>query len=475
MYISKMILTNFKSFSGVHELNFNKGINYFVGDNNAGKTTIFKAIEFIQSGKQKDAWITLGEESNDVSVELVFAGDDILELVNQQPLLKYKNYVFEKDDTYNLKILRDSKAHTWTNDKKQEKTTAQNNVLVWHPEKEEWQNPTGIDSTITALFDAQFVYSDIKNEDYQDFSKTKVVGKIMSTLTNDFEKMDVYTELRDAHTKAFGEDGLKKPLEKVQNNIEEILTEQYGDTNVKFEFTLPSLDNLLKGGQVLLKENNIETDAGEKGTGMQRALALALIQVYADMEKSTDIDKPLLFFIDEPETFLHPKAQEKLIKSFQTISDESQVFITTHSPYLLKLMNKTESVFVFSRKGDRISNETMLCLFPFSPTWGEINYFAFDVVSVELHNELFGHLQKVSGQGRENEFDTWLVQNGLEKNITYSREGSGGIITQQKTLPMFVRNIIHHPENTNNEYSKDQLRESIDMMINIVTSMNSNV
>ena len=53
MYISKITLNNFRCFKGNHVLEFNEGINFFVGDNNSGKTTIFKAIEFIQSGKNK--------------------------------------------------------------------------------------------------------------------------------------------------------------------------------------------------------------------------------------------------------------------------------------------------------------------------------------------------------------------------------------------------------------------------------------
>lgn len=28
-----------------------------------------------------------------------------------------------------------------------------------------------------------------------------------------------------------------------------------------------------------------------------------------------------------------------------------------------------------------------------SPTWGEINYYAFGVISVEFHNELYGFVQ----------------------------------------------------------------------------------
>ncbi|WP_442966168.1 AAA family ATPase [Psychrobacter sp. KH172YL61] len=40
--------------------------------------------------------------------------------------------------------------------------------------------------------------------------------------------------------------------------------------------------------------------------------------------------------MDEPEISLHPRAQKTLIESIITISRHQQVFITTHSPFLLK-------------------------------------------------------------------------------------------------------------------------------------------
>lgn len=75
---------------------------------------------------------------------------------------------------------------------------------------------------------------------------------------------------------------------------------------------------------------------------MQRALALSLIQLYAKITNKSEgtIEKPIIFLIDEPETFLHPKAQNKLMEAFNELSRKSQIFITTHSPYLLKLFDK---------------------------------------------------------------------------------------------------------------------------------------
>ena len=46
-----MKIQNFKSFKGALPwFEFTTGINYIVGNNNAGKTTIFKALEFFVKG-----------------------------------------------------------------------------------------------------------------------------------------------------------------------------------------------------------------------------------------------------------------------------------------------------------------------------------------------------------------------------------------------------------------------------------------
>lgn len=483
MYISKIKLENFRSFSGEHDIIFNSGINFFVGNNNSGKTTIFKAIEFLQNGKNKEEWITKGKESRDVSVEVTFSGDDIPDIVSDGAIKKYQDFVFDENGTKNLRILRTSadikKAQTWNN------------------EKNQFENPTGVGNMITALFDAQFVYSDLKNEDYQDFGKTKIVGKLVNAITADFQKSDPYQKLRQAHNDAFGEGSeLIGILAEVSEKIQKVITEQYGEAKVDFNFGLPEMENFFKNGSINLTDNGITTDVSEKGTGMQRALAMSLIQVYSEVSNAENA-KQLFFFVDEPETFLHPIAQDKLIESFERISKNSQVFITTHSPYLLKKFNKSNhTIKVFSSTGKKVLDGEKMALFPFSPTWGEVNYFSFGVASVEFHNELFGYIQEQFNQTQlkvlqgeeldekkirkiinkltnENAFDEYLIDQGLLQNIQYIRAGNDGKLSEQKkTLPLFVRNIIHHPENTKNSFSNDQLVESIQLMIPIISKMN---
>ncbi len=490
MYISKIKLTNFKGFKGEHVIDLSEGINFFVGNNNCGKTTIFKAIEFIQSGKNKLEFITQGAESDDVSVEIEFRGADLSAIINNdenRSLNKYSAYVIDNPDkTYSLRILRSSQECEVKQGSKDVFLDI-SKVRVYNPNSTEteeirrFENPTGIDKTITALFDAQFVYSDLKNEDYQDFGKTKIIGKIINDITKDFQEGDTWKEFKDAHKRTFGDDGLGRILEGVATQISSVLKEQYGDGEVQFNFGLPEIDNFFKTGSMLLSDNGVSTSVSEKGTGMQRALALSVIQVYAGILKDDGdtLLKPILFFIDEPETFLHPKAQDKLIDSFNRIARKNQVFITTHSPYLLrKFDSNTQQINVFAKNSDgvnTISDKQKLNLFGTSaPTIGEINYSAFGVISEEFHNELYGFIQARAIDEnedcyREKAFEQWLINQGISQDRAYKRLlGDGSVREEPKTLPTLIRNIIHHPENQNNSYTTEELEESIELLLGIV-------
>ena len=121
MYISKIKLVNFKSFKGEHVIEFSEGINFFVGNNNCGKTTIFKAIEFIQSGKNKSDFVTQGFDTENVSVEIEFRGTDLNSIINDDNLNlnKYSEYVINNEDgTHSLRVLRTSQECEVTQGKK---------------------------------------------------------------------------------------------------------------------------------------------------------------------------------------------------------------------------------------------------------------------------------------------------------------------------------------------------------------------
>lgn len=240
---------------------------------------------------------------------------------------------------------------------------------------------------------------------------------------------------------------------------------------------------LLEAGSLELEEYGITTKVSDKGAGMQRALTLSLIR-YISIVSNVYAKKQLFFFIDESETFLHPIAQGKLLDTFEEVSERSQVFITTHSPYLLRNFKKDKHKLMIFEKDEngnnklQNDNQTLSLFGDSSPTWGEINYFAFDVLSVEFHNELYGFLQakaidKDQNNYHEDKFDQWLVNKGFDANKAYNKQMKGGTTKSNKrTLPTYIRNLIHHPENDlNKKYTYEELKDSTEKMIELLKQL----
>ena len=490
MYISRMAVQNFKCFEGEIEFSFSKGLNYLVGNNNTGKTTIFKAIEFIRGVKTKEGWITKGRENENVSVQIDIEGEDLKDfLESSDNLKKFTPYLI---DDCKLRLRRSSEVTNWTDSRGNPKTISINNVSLWNQANNCFENPMGIDSNISTLFDAQFVYSDLNNEEYQGYSKpSTIIGKLLNGITKEFQNSPKWNDFKVAHTEAFGDEGLLQKLNNLQGQVEEIMEEQYGETKVEFNFGIPTIDNFFKTGRILLEDNGIKTDVSEKGTGMQRALALSLIQLYAQTINTGDSEfKSILFFIDEPETFLHPIAQNKLLKSLNKISENNQIFITTHSPYLLKRYTSENKLIIFSREANqpRVKEDTSLTMFPLSPTWGEINYKAFGIGTVEFHIELFGLLHKKANDAnktynngqytvsdRIRSLDGWLIEQNPHFSTDDNHYNQIGRYTDQ-SMTSYIRNYIDHPVPNSPlpsgknriEPTDDEITKSIQIMLDLL-------
>src|SRR5690606_5419375 len=87
--------------------------------------------------------------------------------------------------------------------------------------------------------------------------------------------------------------------------------------------------NLVKFDLSLKFANDVyEIPISNKGTGFKRLLMVAYFEYLAQKV----INKYQIFGIEEPETFLHPKLQQDLLDSIISLSEDSQFFLTTHSP-----------------------------------------------------------------------------------------------------------------------------------------------
>lgn len=479
MFIKEIRITNFKSFSGaIAPIVFNvpnsqlgSGLNIFVGENNTGKSTAFEAIDFVRNSTKKDEnAIKNKNNAAHASVELTFVGD-IEQTINgfsqTNKIAVFNSHIFQNAQGENsFKISRS------TEDVRQ--------VKLWSETEQQFANPTGIDAPLKKLFETNFVWADTNPNDEAAFGATTICGNLLREIANSFTETQDYSDFRDNFNQVFNDQnsGLRRELLVIEQKVQQVFTDQFGTATISFHFDELKIDSFFKNTTINVNDG-IETPMQEKGNGMQRAVALALLQVYAEEltkhPDDTNLKKPFFLFIDEPEICLHPKGQEKLLNALLEISKTKQVFITTHSPYFLATRYlKNCGLHIFSKNGHDsvVESANVNPLLPWSPTWGEINFKAYKLPTVDFHNELYGHLQEKNGVFKEIDFELWMVGRGVLQNKAWTPERNGSVqATKNVSLQTFIRNKIHHPENVTMQavnYSGDELKQSTEEMIGLL-------
>lgn len=199
-------------------------------------------------------------------------------------------------------------------------------------------------------------------KDINDDVKTKesaTFGKIISLFHKEIEGsepvkgiIESFRNIRTLFNKPdIGEDRSDDRLEEVKE-IEKLVNAYLKENfpNSRLEFYIPPIE--LKD---LLSTTQIYVDDGtrglidSKGDGLKRAVTFSLLRSYVEMKrrpilldslnsenlestKEESFSHPYLFLFEEPELYLHPAAQKILFDALSTISESSQVVVTTHSP-----------------------------------------------------------------------------------------------------------------------------------------------
>lgn len=204
------------------------------------------------------------------------------------------------------------------------------------------------------------------------------------------------------------------------------------------------------------------------GSGVKRLVLLNFFRAEAERQLTTHSQTNIIYAIEEPETSQHLNHQIMLIKALMNLSKQSniQVIITTHSAHIVKELNFDNIRLVSTTSdGNKVVSKINTHDLPY-PSLNEINMLAFEEVSEEFHNELYGYIQ----------FSEWLPDYKSDKpQIPYNRlTRNGSTRTEDRCLSEYIRHQIHHPENNlNPRYTQAQLRESINLMRKFISSKKS--
>lgn len=336
MKISKIEVENFRS---IKKYEFDlKGSNFFVGQNNHGKTNLFEAISWFDSGKTQSENFHLNNTALVIKVRIYYTDvqKGIAEIANDKYRKSILGAVGDADEIIVEK--------TSTDDKR---------TLIVNGEDK--GNPSGFDAALNYFLPKiEYVTTKTRLSDVSGYkSKSPIAEMLSGVLVEVVEQDPKYKEFSRLFDELFNSEGsiFRTAVTEIESGEEMYLQKQFAEgATVDFKINDPKIDDMLKGFETEV-DDGIKTKAENKGDGMQRALMLAIIQAYADYRKKNDIARNFVFLIDEAELHLHPSAQRALKVALRDIvQNGGQVLVNTHSSIFINEKDEDQLIYSVTKK-----------------------------------------------------------------------------------------------------------------------------
>jgi putative ATP-dependent endonuclease of the OLD family len=421
-----------------------------VGENNAGKSNILKALrtslgkDWLSVRDFRQADIFRREGSRDVCIEIEF-----------DPPPTYQAYA--RADATPVSVLR----YTLTRYKKATATAREGdlrlvqepldlnrepiNVLAEPPRKgqpHKYKRLANIPSEVKNQVPAIFIGADRRLAEQMPTARYSLLRRLLE---------DVLEGLHEAKIRKDGGEEVSA-ASVFQAKLDEALAVLRIDEFVTLENLLRrnALENLgydpdtdeelffvelglreawdfFKSMRLLVEDQGVAIDSLELGDGAQNALIVAIFRVYERLKKSGAV-----FLIEEPEIHLDPHKCRFFYETLRRVSENNQVIYTTHSPYFVTVPFFDEVRIVYRDGAGRTAVR-------------EPNVKVDDRTREKLikeldpeRNELFfaRHVILVEGDTEKLAFPVYARRKGIDLN----REGVSIVeVGGKKSLPLFVR------------------------------------
>ncbi len=438
------------------------GLNVLLGNNGTGKTSILDAISLCFSEYRGDS-ISISD-FNDIKRELIIRGITkeaftYKSVVSTKTLYSGQGFQFKanmrvKNATYLASpVVHDLTVIKTDKNEKPDDNSPDIRVSVRNP----WVG--------NRFPDFGFTYIE-KNRHYSvktgTFNDTKF-DRIMKDLNRQVLYQGKATKDIDVEF-----DKLKKDL---NSHILKHTIQKFQDA-VGISVNLKTLDPFHPFDRAFFAHvtpKGIHLSLNQMGSGYE--MIFSLLYLLSSIEEK---QREEIVLIDEPELHLHPELQEKFVQVLLELSKVAQIIITTHSPLLLKQMFlhcKINTKALRKEEGKIQSSSIKERVLSYISA-NEINYLAFDLITTEYFNELYGELMERLNLFDQKKFDKHLdmyYQISLNKEWLNCKYNTKYFCT----LFTYIRNYIHHPENTLNKiYSQEELNISIEEIRKILKQFN---
>ena len=438
MKLLEMKVQNFRCISGDRtSISFqNSDIIFLFGQNNAGKSAMLAAYEYLVTPKQVATINDFCGFSEDKPIEIIatFGKED-----GDAKEFEKKGFNKWVDDKGIIKFRK-----TWN------KVGTEGQKETWDPAEGKFINNGfgGMESHFKNQAPTPIRISAMASPDELSKWVTDVIKKsILKTLKEEEAEayQKVVDEIKGLQEKVLSKEAITKLSQKANINFQKIFPGLTLEVNTEIGAEVDVLKTLEKEFSLTIKDpmyDKVSQKVTDFGHGVVRQtmfniLGLVKQEVPLDGGAKVSDKKSFLILYEEPEIFLHPKAITLLRKTLYELCENSpfQILCASHSPHLIDISkphtslvrmvkneDATTSVYqvghdVFSSTGEK--KEQVQMINRFNPHVCE-SFFADDIVIVEGDTEAIVVRELLSSLAPER--DIFVLNSGSKNNIPFFQQ-----------------------------------------------------
>ncbi|GAF65508.1 hypothetical protein BTS2_2406 [Bacillus sp. TS-2] len=385
MKISYIKLTNFRGIKETIKIKLNE-LNVIVGKNDAGKSTILKALNlFLNDVTFNKDDLNLNADDPCVTIEIGFSISQHLDVLKyndedlvltEEILTSNSELVIKKtwdtsrtrinSDFYVLRAKYEEYDFLLLNDKELNKLCKEldiTNELEMREKRIELSKILS-EKNISHTFEfeklttsgtskSKKIYDTIRKmlPSFEYFAADSSLSESDTAIQNYFKKMAIEiidNEIDREETEKPIIENLERIFKKITEKINSVVGyEESVKGEIKFDWT--------KLVQTSFKSENNEGSIplSSRGDGFRRVTMMSYFEFLA--EQRLEEKQNIIFGFEEPETFLHPSAQESLFNKLKAMGENDyQVILTTHSPIIVANSTSDEMIHVYKDNGDYV-------------------------------------------------------------------------------------------------------------------------
>lgn len=369
MKIKSINIKNYKSFLNSGDIDIEDNIFALIGQNNTGKSTVLDAIQCFFPDYKKNIddreYHKNTSDSIEISIKFSEVSDEYIEMKLFPDLRKKHNEKIIK--------LKDN-VDDINKEKEKFKDAYQKKIedlkIKYHIDNNEFfakliRPKNGSkkycldDNTIISEADLKKILPNLKVIPAIRDPKTESTAGTNSYLKDLIQMLDdsMQTDIivKDS---VISYNDINYIIANESNNrckdLSEKITSMYSKTigSDRYTIKIKSDVNISKGTNYSTtltdKDTMISSDILNCGTGYQSMIILAMLETFVTLSQK---NSNYILIIEEPEVYLHPTLQRKMIETLLNISEFNQVLFSTHSPITISKLSQNQIRMVIKEGG----------------------------------------------------------------------------------------------------------------------------